>query len=254
MAGDWIKVEQTLPDKPEVLAIAAILDLDPDAVVGKLVRVWIWADQHTTDGNARGVTRSFIDRCAAIPGFADAMVSVGWLLFGDGCLMIPNFDHHNGETAKARALTGRRVASHRAARNGRSVTPALPKPLPEGEGEVEGDPPSPDPTSTGGLAGAAVDFDLVFGSHPVCASLKRKLPPKSDQDRRLFAKIAVLVDRGLLISAWVNEACDSTVQSRREKPIGYFHGCLRTRCQEQKGVDFTALLDQVEFSTNGRAP
>jgi len=39
MAGDWIKLEHTTPDKPEVFAMADTLGIDPDAVTGKLCRV-----------------------------------------------------------------------------------------------------------------------------------------------------------------------------------------------------------------------
>lgn len=41
------------PDKPEVFQLSEILNLDPDAVLGKLVRLWAWADQQTIDGNAK---------------------------------------------------------------------------------------------------------------------------------------------------------------------------------------------------------
>ena len=43
MAGDWIKVEDCLPDKPEVVGIADYMGIDQDAVVGKLIRLWAWA-------------------------------------------------------------------------------------------------------------------------------------------------------------------------------------------------------------------
>ena len=39
MAGDWIKFELTTMDKPEVCQIADVAGIDPDAVVGKLMRV-----------------------------------------------------------------------------------------------------------------------------------------------------------------------------------------------------------------------
>ena len=39
MAGDWLKVEVATPDKPEIWLIAEELQIDPDAVVGKLLRV-----------------------------------------------------------------------------------------------------------------------------------------------------------------------------------------------------------------------
>ena len=36
--------------------------IDADAVVGKLVRIWIWADQQTHDGNARSVTKALPEK------------------------------------------------------------------------------------------------------------------------------------------------------------------------------------------------
>ncbi|KAA5547012.1 hypothetical protein FYK55_00920 [Roseiconus nitratireducens] len=124
MAGDWIKVETTTCDKPEVFIIADELGIDPDAVVGKLIRVWIWADQQTFNGNAGSVTRSLLDRLAGVSGFADAMIKCGWLTFNGDGLTFPNFERHNGKTAKTRALTRKRVQNHR---NAQSVTDALPE-------------------------------------------------------------------------------------------------------------------------------
>lgn len=113
MAGDWIKIENVTPDKPEVFQMAESLGIDPDAVTGKLLRIWIWADQQTEDGNARGVTRLLLDRITGVSGFADALLSVGWLNETDEGLSFTNFDRHNGKTAKQRALTNRRVAESR---------------------------------------------------------------------------------------------------------------------------------------------
>jgi hypothetical protein len=81
MAGDWIKIEHVTPDKPEVHRVAEILDIDPDAVVGKLVRLWVWADQQTIDGMAPIATPNLIDRVVNCSGFADALMSpdVTWL-------------------------------------------------------------------------------------------------------------------------------------------------------------------------------
>ena len=133
MAGDWMKIELELPDKPEVHAIAGMLNLDPDAVVGKLVRVWQWFDKHTTDGNAYGVTYQLPDRITGVAGFGEAMAFVGWLEQQDKMLVMPRFDRHTSKSAKARALTAKRVANHRqesnaesnAASNGDNVTDAL---------------------------------------------------------------------------------------------------------------------------------
>ena len=141
MAFAWIKIEDTTPDKPEVWAMADRLGIDADAVVGKLVRIWIWADQQTVNGNARSVTKALLDRCAGVTGFADAMMEAGWLVAVDGGVSFVNFDRHNGETAKKRAQTARRVQRHRAQgdtpavdaaeRNAASVTDNVTKALPE---------------------------------------------------------------------------------------------------------------------------
>jgi hypothetical protein len=131
MAGDWIKLQKDTPDKPEVLAIASRMNLDPDAVVGKLVRIWAWFDTHTVDGNALSVTYSLLDRLAGVTGFAEQMAFVGWLNQEGHVLTLPNFEYHNGETAKKRALGKNRQDKHRSSdesnanSNASSVTKAL---------------------------------------------------------------------------------------------------------------------------------
>ncbi|MFL0802427.1 MAG: hypothetical protein K6L81_01830 [Agarilytica sp.] len=134
MAGDWIKFELSTSDKPEVWQIAASLDLDPDAVVGKLLRIWGWFDQQTENGNAPTVTKMLLDRIAGVTGFCDCVVSTGWMHESDSEIYLPNFDRHNGKTAKNRAVTAKRVAKHKAAApqsndksNGVSVTTPLPR-------------------------------------------------------------------------------------------------------------------------------
>lgn len=124
MAGDWMKIELELPDKPEVHSIASMLNIDPDAVVGKLIRIWQWFDKHTTDGNAFGVTYSLPDRISGVSGFAEAMVFVGWLEQNDKTLTMPKFDRHTSNSAKTRAQTQKRVAK---LRNADAVTESLPE-------------------------------------------------------------------------------------------------------------------------------
>lgn len=123
MAGDWLKMELCTPEKSEVLAITARMGWDDqDMTVGKLFRVWRWFDQHTTDGNAVGVTAALLDRIVGVSGFCVAMQSVGWLVIEQTGLTLPNFDRHNGNTAKNRALTAKRVANHKA--NAKANAPA----------------------------------------------------------------------------------------------------------------------------------
>ncbi len=140
MAGDWIKIEHALPEKPEVDRLADLLSIEPDAVVGKLVRLWSWADQHSLDGNGVSVTEKSIDRRVSHSGFAAALRKVGWLEGRDNALSFPNFSRHNGQTAKSRAVTNRRVAEYR---NAHVTGPPLQKALPEKRREEE-EPPTPD--------------------------------------------------------------------------------------------------------------
>lgn len=130
MAGDWIKFELTTMDKPEVCQIADLADIDPDAVVGKLMRVWGWFDQQTENGNAPSVSKKLLDRMVGVTGFCEHMKSVGWMAEADGLISLPHFDRHNGKTAKNRLLTAKRVANHKSANakgNARNVSGALPK-------------------------------------------------------------------------------------------------------------------------------
>lgn len=130
MAGDWIKFELTTMDKPEVCQIADLADIDPDAVVGKLMRVWGWFDQQTENGNAPSVSKKLLDRMVGVTGFCEHMKSVGWMVEAEGTISLPHFERHNGKTAKNRILTAKRVANHKSANakgNARSVSGALPK-------------------------------------------------------------------------------------------------------------------------------
>lgn len=131
MAGDWIKVECVTPDKPEVDMMASQLNIDHDCVVGKLIRLWIWADQQSVSGNGMSVTEKMIDRITFQPGFGSALRLVKWLDGDDGALSLPNFEQHNGQTAKTRAATNRRVAKSRAKCNAPTVTETEQKALPE---------------------------------------------------------------------------------------------------------------------------
>jgi hypothetical protein len=126
MAGDWIKIDTILCDKPEVWLIAEQLDLDVDAVIGKLIRLWSWMDQHMTSGDAVSVTPKQLDALCRCEKFSTALADVGWLVIHrrTGKVSIPNWDRHNGKTAKERALTRDRM---KRSRDGASVTNASPE-------------------------------------------------------------------------------------------------------------------------------
>ena len=132
-------MQTCLPDKPEVWRIASIIGCEPDAVIGKLLRVWSWFDSHTEDGNAE-VGLEVIDKIAGAVGFASALESVRWLTSSGSFIGIPNFERHNGKSAKNRLATSERVAKHRATKTGNeNVTRnVIPRPIQRGVKERDG--------------------------------------------------------------------------------------------------------------------
>ena len=62
MAGDWIPLRADVHEDPAVIAIAAALGMEEYAVVGRLHKLWSWANRQLADGNAACVTDSWIDR------------------------------------------------------------------------------------------------------------------------------------------------------------------------------------------------
>lgn len=112
MAGDWIKMRNDLADDPAVISIAQACGLDEDTVVGKLHRLWSWADKHTTDGRTI-VSAAWIDKYVNCRKFAAAMCKTGWLEISDAETVFPCFERHNGESAKKRLAVRERVERHR---------------------------------------------------------------------------------------------------------------------------------------------
>lgn len=113
MRRPWIKIETCTPDKPEICSLATQLRMDEDTVVGKLVRLWSWAELNRIQPNDLGVTKEFIDKLVGRKGFALALEQTGWLTETDGKLSFRNFRRHNSPVAQNKALTAKRVARHR---------------------------------------------------------------------------------------------------------------------------------------------
>lgn len=114
MAGDWIKIEHSLPGKPEVMELARLMDIDEMSVVGHLVCFWTWVDLNLSPEcpHAKGTKRG-LDRVAGRDGFVDAMLQVGWLHFDGENVTIPNYDHHLSQSAKKRAEEARKKKRQR---------------------------------------------------------------------------------------------------------------------------------------------
>ena len=121
-----------LHDDPAVVSISAELGLDESHVVGLLHRAWSWADHHTVDGVARGISTEWLDKYVGRAGFSAAMIEVQWLDFADRGralgktpgIQFLKFEKHNGESAKKRA---RNTARAQVSRRAKRATDALPE-------------------------------------------------------------------------------------------------------------------------------
>jgi len=104
MAGLWIEWEKGLVRKPEVMRIARIMSCTPQHAAACCMMVWEWAEDVTENGMIPGVTAADVSFAAGVEGIGEAMIQAGWLLETDDAVVFPNWERHNGEPAKRRAL------------------------------------------------------------------------------------------------------------------------------------------------------
>lgn len=134
MAGDWIKMRTSLLTNPRVNGMARMLENDKlvseamstgyngvmreivtrnvmrHVTVSSLLVVWGAANEHTHDGIFNNADLSDIDDMTGIPGFGEAMVSVGWATYDaeNQIVTLPNFNEYNtsGSERSATAKSG----------------------------------------------------------------------------------------------------------------------------------------------------
>lgn len=120
----WIKIRTNLATDPRVLHLSQQMGQRPQTIMGMLVMLWSYADQHSTDGLLRLVDERAIDQLCGASGFAKELQAIGWLQVVEDGVTLPRYGEHNGQTAKQRAQNAARVARHRAGGNGAGVTGA----------------------------------------------------------------------------------------------------------------------------------
>lgn len=273
MAADWMKVEHTTPDKPEVLAIASTLGISPDEAFGKCFRMWRWFDQQTIEGVAPGISILLIDHIVGLRGFADAILRVGWLevseIEGEPALVMPEFTKSNGKSAKERALTAKRVAKHSGKTNGDSVSLALAEPLPrkeKGEREVERDSnrdrtdrqkPSGQSLLENSDSGGGEELQPLDLSHidwesvtQMAGVLAKRVPPVSAQDRRQWFKFCVMA-HSCFSEHWLMDSAEAvlSVKNHAKNAQGHLVAVLKKKAAEE-GVDastFLGILRRIEI-------
>ncbi len=113
MAGDWIPMRVDLAEDPAVIAIAEATGLDEFAVIGRLHRLWSWANSQLKDGHATSVTAKWVDRYVNAVDFASSMVKARWLTLTPKGVTFPKFDEWNSQGGKRRLLAAKRQRKSR---------------------------------------------------------------------------------------------------------------------------------------------
>lgn len=111
----WIKIRTDLRNHPKVVRMASALKADRLRVLGGLQVVWGTFDTHSADGLLEGYTLAAIDEDLGWKGFGAAMHAVRWLEEVEDGLIVPEFDTHNGASAKKRAQDTKLKQTNRAA-------------------------------------------------------------------------------------------------------------------------------------------
>ena len=140
MAGDWIKMRHDLEDDPAVIALTSLEGIvDVDHAIGKLWKLWCWADRFSTNGKVDGVDCGWINDFVGVCGCAESLKMSHWLCVTATGLSFPKFNRYMSKNAKKRALAAIRQANKRDRdRHAPSVTAAQ---LEERRGEKNIRPP-----------------------------------------------------------------------------------------------------------------
>lgn len=123
----WIRIENSLPRNRKMVQLARELHCNRMTALGIAVTWLSWLDEQTVDGRT-GMCCEEADDILGFKGAGSALVSIGWAELDEhGALVAVDWEQYNGESAKKRALSARRVARKRSSEsNASSVTSALP--------------------------------------------------------------------------------------------------------------------------------
>jgi hypothetical protein len=168
------------------------------------------------------------------------MVDVGWLEVTSDGLALPNFEMHNGKTAKDRALTAKRAAGHRAntssngKSNAKSVTNALPREEKRREEYIQHTHSIALPQGCASVDESNTETENQFPSTPageICKALKQAgLPSVSPQHPELLALMA----KGVTLEQFT-DAARTTVE--KSKNFAYMLGVVKGQLRDANATE-----------------
>lgn len=110
MADAWIKFRKKLCTDGRVIGVAKKCGVSANEVLGGLIRLWSLADDH--GGFLSAYDADTLDMLVSIKGFTNALPE-DWIVVEKDGLLLPNYEDHNGSTAKRRAKEAARKANAR---------------------------------------------------------------------------------------------------------------------------------------------
>ena len=103
----WLKVGVDTPYKAAIRNMARDCGCSRGDAFLAWFDLYAWLDEQTADGRLE-TDHAELDRKAGLAGAAASLERSGWLAFADGVCTITNWDEHNGQNAKRRAMDARR--------------------------------------------------------------------------------------------------------------------------------------------------
>ena len=123
----WIKIDVDTPSKPAIVRLANDCGVSRGDAFLAFFRLYSWLDEQTADGTLYADPEE-VDAVARLPGAATSLANSGWLAFAaDGRLTVSNWQEHNGQSAKRRALDAKRQ-NERREKNRKRGLPVRPLP------------------------------------------------------------------------------------------------------------------------------
>lgn len=113
MADDWTKVRTCLPTDGRLRIASRKCHASTVTVFGGLVAMWCLADAHADEnGVLVGYSEDDIDAYVLVPGFCKSLPA-DWIDLTGEWVKLPDYQEHNGATAKSRAQATKRKRRER---------------------------------------------------------------------------------------------------------------------------------------------
>lgn len=103
----WIKIDVDTPNKRAIVRLAADCGVTRGDAFLAFFRLYSWLDEQTADGVLYAEPED-VDAVSRLQGTAASLSSSGWLSFSaGGRLTVTNWQEHNGQSAKRRAMNAK---------------------------------------------------------------------------------------------------------------------------------------------------